>query len=217
MLVPKQALSVVSCATRESTRYAIGGVLIERDKDGVARTVATDGRRLAVVTWPECDPKDYPFLVTVDTGIRCPGFCGVLATKDVKNLLKSLPKNSCKPALENIAIQEQVAKPGGAETFECAATDLEAEQHWTLQTIEGSFPNWQSIVPEEHPRAVRIRVNAKFLADACKLAFQFPGEYGTPIVELTVEPESSGPSMRPLCITAEGEAGKLTYVIMPVQ
>ena len=54
MLLPKAVCKLRDIATSEPTRYAIDGVLLERDADGKARAVATDGRRLIVVEY-RCD------------------------------------------------------------------------------------------------------------------------------------------------------------------
>ncbi len=213
MLIPRQALSTVLFASRESTRYAMQGILIERDADGVARCVATDGSRLAIVTWTEPDPADYPSIKGVDPTTRKPdGFSAILSRDDVRRLLKAIPKSRNKPILEYVALDEAASSKNW---IVLGVTDLEHPQTWNILPLEGSFPRWQDVVPVEHSGLRSIRVNARFLADACALARKFPNDYGDRcIVDLTIDPAESGPSPKPLRVDIGGEAGKLTCIIM---
>lgn len=213
MLIPRQALSAVLCASKEALRYAINGVLVERDADGVAHCVATDGHRLAVVTWPEPDPADYPPLDGVDPASRNPdGFSTILSSMHVHMLLKAIPKSRNKPILEYVALDEAASSPNGVL---CTVTDLESVQTWNLQPLTGSFPPWCDVVPVPRSGLATIRIDARSLADACALAHKFPDETGKAIVDLTIDPTADGPSQRPMRIDIAGEAGELLYVIMP--
>ncbi len=215
MLIPRQALSTVLFAAKDATRHAINGVWIERDADGVPRCVATDGRRLAVVTWTEPDPADYPPIKGVDPTTRNPdGFSTLLPTADVRTILKAIPKSRTKPILEYVALDEAASSKNG---IHLGVTDIESSQVWDILPLEGSFPRWQSAIDAPTSSDVTIRINARLLEDACKLARKFPNlDDGTSIVDLTIQPAADGPSRRPLRINIRNpEIGELKCIIMP--
>lgn len=52
MLIPQNVFPISKIVDTDTTRYAIGGVRLERDEEGPV-AVATDGRRLIAVRWSE--------------------------------------------------------------------------------------------------------------------------------------------------------------------
>lgn len=51
--VPKRFVELCACAAKENYRYGIGGVMIERGKDGRIIGAVTDGHRLVVAAAPD--------------------------------------------------------------------------------------------------------------------------------------------------------------------
>src|SRR4051812_5447989 len=58
MIVPSSVFGLEKLTDSASSRYALGGVLFERDRKGMPLAVATDGKIAAVLTWDE--NKEHP-------------------------------------------------------------------------------------------------------------------------------------------------------------
>ena len=59
MLVPINVFSAMfPLADRKSTRYALGGIKLERTADGSPVAIVTDGRKMLAYTWTE--PAEHP-------------------------------------------------------------------------------------------------------------------------------------------------------------
>ena len=206
--------------------WSSSGVLVERNDEGKARAVATDGRRLILSEWFEDDPKDYPPIEGFSSEHRN-GFSAILPTGALKAAAKGIKNSRYKPILGNVAIDEQSAN--GKVLL--STTDLETVQQSTVATCEGHFPKWQDVVPDYKtikaasrtrrnglPRdsfpSIRIGVNAKLLAELlttiCKINKDADG--GNVVsLEVPLSPD------RPMVIHSEApEFGKTTAVIMPV-
>lgn len=121
----------VYCTDAESTRYALGAVLVELREDGIT-LAATDSRRLAKIDL---------------TGERCGGFAAASAClpwQAMELAISQLKKTSGAVAL---AIQ-----PTGVDS----GFTIEAEA-WTLRgkIIDGRFPDFRKVIPENFAHYVK--------------------------------------------------------------
>lgn len=140
MLVPPKIMQLAKLADNESSRYALGGIRFERCDEGRPYAVATDGRKLARVTWSEDDKELYPacagfYLDHVN------GFETVLSSKDCTEAAKLPPKRTPKPILENIVIDESANG-----TLNYGATDIERTRLVQTRPLEGRYPRWRDVV-----------------------------------------------------------------------
>jgi hypothetical protein len=127
----------------EQCRYALGGVLVERDAEGKPHAVATDGRRLHHVTWVEDDAAAMPGL-GLDIRPR-PGLAEILPAAAWKAAAKlPMPKRTPKPILQNVLLEESTANG----QVKLAATDLERSETQVVRSVEGRFPAWRDVLPE---------------------------------------------------------------------
>lgn len=162
MLVPRSihALSVATDA--DSGRYALGGILLERDADGKPHAVASDGRQLVAVSWDE--PADgFP-----NETAHQPGFQTILSPESIKaaaNAVKVRPSLlSSKPFLNYLMLDEQSANG----TVSLTAMNFENTATQVVRSIEGRFPRWRDCFPRREG-CTTIRLDPKLLASICEV------------------------------------------------
>jgi len=105
----------------ESTRYALGGVLLELDGDKMVG-VGTDGRRLAKMEGPATTPDGYE---GADTMTIVPS----RAMQLIERAMGDLDANVCIAPRSN----DVVVKLGGATIY--------------ARLVEGRFPPWREVFP----------------------------------------------------------------------
>lgn len=99
MNIPAKTLSTLApiCDT-ESSRYALGGVRLERQGDSTCFAIATDGRRLTCIEWQD---SDTPKAERVD------GYATTIPADACKAIDKSAgPVSARNPRLGRVAIDE---------------------------------------------------------------------------------------------------------------
>lgn len=143
MLIPPNVFHVSKVAATEGTRYTIDGVQVGRDPEGNPFAVATDGKRLLAVKWPEDPADEYPAGVGDVTKVA--DFKVVVPRKAWEDAAKLAPRRPLKPILANVLLDEPRAKEG--ERIPLAATDLESVQRVEPRPPQGYFPPWESVVP----------------------------------------------------------------------
>ncbi len=142
--VLRDALRVTLCAAaRETTRYAINGMLLESDHDDV-RLVATDGRRMAVV----------------DLLNRTDAYRGqvILPVRAVQLLIKLIGKND--DACITVAVDTPETKKDAKNGSSSAVDDMASQRtciagdDWAMsfQSIEGRFPHYRDVMPKSGSR-----------------------------------------------------------------
>lgn len=117
--------ATLPAVSKETTRYAINGVLCEKDTGRMA-LIATDGRRLirAAIPTTGCD--------------EAPKEAGpILPSRAAATLLKMLPAGDAADA----DAQAKVVFGDGRVSVAC--------ENWTLTTLTvvGAFPDWKSVIP----------------------------------------------------------------------
>jgi DNA polymerase III sliding clamp (beta) subunit (PCNA family) len=161
MLLNKHNLSIVSCASKDETRYGLCGVRVTKDY-----TEATDGHRLARVTVPTADPAEFP-----DVGITANGEMPsvTVPSEAAKALEKALPRpgrSRRPPILENAIVDTEAAARG---TFRAIATDLTTRTPVEAQVIDARYPDSSQVFPSGKP-LVAVGLNGLYLAECAKLA-----------------------------------------------
>lgn len=154
MLIPRTVLaSLPVAADTESSRYALGGVFLER-RDDTAFAVATDGRRLIAAEWNDAATEYPPVGLDVRRadGSEFAQHGKVIPAADCLKLARTAtPKGRAAakmPALGFVALEEGTAK--GRVKF--AATDGETTAALEVSPIEGRFPRWRDMLPGDRPR-----------------------------------------------------------------
>ena len=118
--------SVAYAADSESSRYALGGVLVEV-KDGVATFVATDGRRLS--------RYDVDIDQAVDDSTT------LWPSRAIK-VVESLASHSEGAVQLEVAGNELVATIDGTVV--------------AARVVEGRYPKWRDVIPERDAKATAI-------------------------------------------------------------
>lgn len=152
-MIRKTAFSV----STDETRYILNGIFLKIEK-GVARMVATDGRRLAYVSRPISDRK---------TNVSV-----IIPSKAIREIERLISTDSSVDAVMRISIREnQVAFKAG-ETLVIS------------RLIEGHFPNYEQVIPKSSD--VKVQVSAKEFQMMTQRAALGSGERGG-AVKFTLE------------------------------
>ena len=198
---------MVTHAAKEHSRYAINGVLVEQQDDTLA-IVATDGRRMAVLTTPHPDAIDGEGSTILP----------VAAIKTAK----------IKARDSFIYLQYETERDATTHQRHIITT---ADGRCSISPADavGTFPDWRSVLPKtpNDAPANEIGVNARYMADAMTLGENFYKRHGMPVHKRhrnkgdknttdTVARIYIGPANKPVTITAIAEPYTLTIVIMPV-
>ncbi len=149
-----RALSVTSCAmARDTTRYAINGVLLESDEQG-CRVVATDGHRLVTVELTQVD-------------VRFKGQA-ILPARLVK-LVEKLTADEDVPLV--LAVQGHTTDKGD----KLPADLFVAGPRWLVacQEVDGRFPVYRDVVPAS---ASRFAVDRRLLAETLRQVMLATGD-----------------------------------------
>lgn len=132
----------VFAAANETARYSMTGVLWELD-EGVARLVATDGRRLALAQG----------VATGQGGHTTKGQAPVVPTKAM-NLLERNLNDESEPVRVCIRPNEALFRTGRAIIY--------------TRLVEGRFPDYRQVIPKKH--AVRIELSIESFQAAVRQA-----------------------------------------------
>ncbi len=222
MIVKKNVLAVADIAARESTRYAISGARFRR-VGGRCQADATDGRMLLRVEWSdEYDRQETPTpdsLDATDVTDAVDGFETILTVDHIKRIGKAIPKRaSMKEQFKRAILPEGSAN--GRAPFHIAdgSTIVDSE------TIDGSFPNTDDIIPAldtgaglTHSAAgasVSIGVNPEYLERMCKAMRTAATDEESKGIRLTIPVDPR----RPMLLTSRSASAgtEATGVIMPV-
>lgn len=211
MLIPREVFDVLKVAARESSRYAINGVLVERESDEQCNAVCTDGRRLLCLSWDDTEARhDYPCGDANSAPVE--GFEWVINGGDWSEAKNLAPKNGgVKPVLQNVLLDEH-HKPNTELVF--VGTDLSKRRTLEVTPADCHFPKYRDVIPEyDDDDCVRIGVNPKLFAELLKVMADVATDEESKGVTLIVPKDPA----RPIRIEAEAASGvKATGVLMPV-
>lgn len=147
MLLDKGSLAIAQICSDSDTRYALSGVLVERD-----RLIATDGRMLAIVLPPETKWADEVPLIEGVNPIDPEEFVPfIMPASFVERLRKQLPTGKKQPrGTELVQLDTaQSAEPNeaGVRSIVAGVTDLETRQVLRANECDGRFPSTDEVVP----------------------------------------------------------------------
>ncbi len=200
-LINKDHAVVVKAASDDETRYIIQSVLIEETEKGI-RTVATDGRMLAMVEDDNTlDVKEFPENV-IPAGAPNGATSAIVPVQAIKDAVKGLPKKTTLPVLQNVLIVL------GKDQTTLGTTDLETPKVITAKNIEGTYPNYNQVIPKSDKKNLSIGFAPELMLRAFQIAKDF-GLWG-------IKMEFSGP-LCPVKMTGEKGGKRLTIVVMPVR
>ncbi|MGD9632150.1 MAG: hypothetical protein AB7O59_24520 [Pirellulales bacterium] len=192
MLVPFNVFRQLrKVADRDSSRYALGGILFERSADGSPVAVATDGRRLVAFTWREPDetsahPLNRPHPLAPVHAAAAPGWQGLISGEALAQICGwKLDKKAVarRPILGFVYVDETGAaerEPGEKEDpasvprcLPIRATDGSASYAIENARADGRFPKWRDVFPRWAPSKdpVSITLDPCYvaeLADVCR-------------------------------------------------
>jgi len=184
MFIRPELFNMTKICDTESSRYALGGVMLERDAAGKPHAITTDGRVLVHATWDEPDHNEYPAGV-VETTEPVPGFSAIMAKAHMDKLCKEVPKKSPKPIICHGVVNETPLANG---MIEMGATDLDTSRTLKCRAVEGRFPRWQDVFTKFRvingqdveanglsDMAVRLRFDAFTLAELLEVVRKSAG------------------------------------------
>lgn len=223
MLLPKGITALRNVAHPEKTRYAMNGVLIERNKDGNVSAVATDGKALAFVSWHEDTSPEMRDVFGIPTEPRTHAPFRVIVPADaLKTAEKGIPSKkaivSRAPYSQNIAIEET----SEGDSFRLATHNGEGSTVAGIKPVDGYFPPYEEVLEASTRKAkasgIRIALNVEILyrlATSLATAAESLGadiDAREPVIVL----EMSGPADAVVVRLGAGGSRNLYGVIMPV-
>lgn len=200
MIIPPEIFSIGTCAARESTRYAINDVLVERMDDGSCRAVATDGRRLMVASWTDGDDwKAFPAIDGMDLQPE-KGFRVLVPMY----LWSEAAKLKTKIVLDEHVVNGQIKM---ASVYAKRTTTI------TVPVVDGNFPKYEDIIPNYTigENAVEIGMTPNMLAECASTLGELATDEVFRGIRLVVPKDKN----RPLLITAQKSGRTGIVVLMP--
>jgi len=200
-------MNVAQFASKEESRFAITGILVEEHA-----TVATNGHYLAWVSEDSAEASAFPIV---------PGFGAAAADERKKFLLdresalaiaKAVPNGKSLPILSHVAVKTETNVENGETQGVLAVTDLERPQVFHPKPSSGQFPNYQAVIPDWDKAKFRISVNADYLA---LIAKAFAGFAGEPHKTVVLSFYGEDHAMRFDGSTRDGQG--MTAVLMPMR
>jgi DNA polymerase III sliding clamp (beta) subunit (PCNA family) len=189
--LPTNLASLARLAAKEDIRYALSAIRVRETTEGY-EIVATDGRRMAVVTGPGLCEDPVPALEEAPNG-ACEA---LLPAGQWARILKGAKRQ---PAF--VALGPEVS------TFS-VGTDIS-----TMPNQEGRFPDVERVIQESCRSLIRVRVYARQLAELLLVAAEFSADGprdGTVILHY-------GGQAKPLLVTCDNAEGQhFEAAMMPV-
>jgi hypothetical protein len=216
MLVPINVFSAMfPLADRESTRYALGGIKIERTADGAPVAIVTDGHKLLAYTWTE--PEDHPLKPVDET--RNLAFSALVSAEALAQVKSwKLAKNTLRlrPDLDCVYIPESAS----AESFPISATDLVANFRIANAAADGRFPKWQDVFPVCYTDpdyadrdSVAITLDPAYVIECCQAAAKLATSDDSRGVTFTIPLD---PNRAALIRAHQPDGRKAAAIIMPL-
>ncbi len=198
---------VEHAASRDTSRYNLNTVFLERDGNHITAT-ATDGHRLmqartAVPVSGEAIALPAPgFLLSLDDVTRLQG--------EAKRLAKMRGKHW--PAMLRVKLAENGSLlfhtlAVGDETWESVESSI------SCKPIASEFPNYRVVIPEKSSLGKPVMFNAAYLAEAYRALGSLNKQAHSVVVRL------GGNAFSPTLLEAKGADGVLEAfaIIMPMK
>lgn len=195
-MLNKHNLNVAKAASPEESRFTLNAIRVTPKE-----TIATDGHILVRCTTPKgVNAVDFP---------EVPGQPAAtdefvpfnLPAKAALEAVKALPKKNTYPIIQNAAVSVN----GHAQVM---VTDLENPR--TFRAVEGSFPDYERVIPDLAKSTFSISLDAALLRTICEQVIGFKGK-DQAIVKLWFEKNDRAVYFR----SAGGDEQVLDGCIMP--
>jgi len=227
MLIPKSVFNVSSVCGTEKTKYTFDAVKLERDENGNAVAITSDGSRILVAKWDDLKEKEDYF--TASEGLakveENKNFNTLIPIKPWDEICKAIPKKP-KQTTANQPSTDILERALVSETEVGKTIPLETRDYdGTVRRVapkpaEGNFPNWKESVPAYEllepdmngNTAVRIRLSSEALAELIKTIWTTAGKTNDAI-DLIVPTNP----LRPVEIRSNHDEGvKVTGFMFPI-
>ena len=175
----KHNLLVKGVASRDQTRLVLNSVYFKNNK-----SMACDSFRFIEITASNEKVEDYPIVA----GKKAIGIKNTLLTLQDAEKIK-LPKSKNLPIINEafVFLEEKEKK------VTLGMTDLSISETKELTTMEGEYPDIDSIKPKDESDHVSIHVNAKFLKEMLAIVEQFTAsnEEGKRTIEIKIKKDNA--------------------------
>lgn len=221
MLLPRSIATITEACGEDRSKLLLDVVHLERDKDGNALAVTTDGRRFLVAKWKDkASSEDYFEASGGEAKTQAkPDLEVNLPIKPFEEIFKAIPKKCKHPVLEHaLLVETEIGTKVPLETREDDGT----VRGVAPKPVEGNFPNWRDSLPEYDllpskegsNEAVRVRVPAEQFASLMKAVWTTAGKAQCDYVDLIVPLNT----LRPVEIRSNPDEGiKVTGFLTPIQ
>jgi len=169
------------------------------------RAVSTDSYRLACVEVKDPSHGDYATVYGYEEKEITEPI--MIPAKAVKEIGKKLKKNKSLPILNHAAF-------GGVEdqTVKFFSTDLDTLSPTVSRVIEGKYPAWETIMPDEKTKPLAtVRLNASYIESVGKL-MKKTSRGGLEDVTIEIYGEKE-----PVIFRAEDSETQTTVLVMPIK
>lgn len=203
-MLNKHNLNIAALCSKEDSRFSLNSIQVTRDY-----TAETDGHQLMMVTRPKVEEGMMP-----DPELNR-GFAMGAGQKDfllpasvALELSKKLPRKPLVPVFENAVVQSEGKSPDAVLAY--------ADKRGDIQTMrskkpEGTFPDFQRIMPKVEASTFQIGLNVQLLKGIAAQFVSFLEGQKTPAVRCYFKSATEA-----VLIEAENEEGqKMTAVLMP--
>jgi hypothetical protein len=204
LLLPPNLAALATIAAKDSGRYSMQGVRLETHPNGKYAAIATDGKRLVVITGTGADAADYPPLPAL-TAAPNGATSAVILADEWRKAFKSVPKGRhLKPILAHVAavLSDEVST--------LATTNLDSSTVTQPRNLEGRFPDWEGVVPK-FQESRKVTVSIRMLRDLLAVA-DAVAEEDKVILEIGPAAEN-----KPIALHAENLSQKFTGLLMPMK
>jgi DNA polymerase-3 subunit beta len=157
---------VALCASKDEMRPILTGVALQAAQ-GALEVVATDSYRLGVVRIPVIGSAPH-----LEKSPLLPAWAAKALAKQLKTVREALDIRHLSPSGNEKARTSSV----------CFAFD---DSTWTVRTIEGEFPNWRQVMPEED--GALLEFDPEELGSALRAAASVWGGKTPPPARLTLD------------------------------
>lgn len=161
-LYSKANLEVAAMAHKGQHRYALRGIYLAGD----GSTVASDGRRMMIVTAAQDDVTDYPVVAGLDPTEEHREDGSILPLDALAEIRKALPsrKAACgRPVLQRVALDETATAGNGI--IRLVTTDLASTRVMEYTKLDGFFPPINGCIPAPEDAVARITIGARALSE----------------------------------------------------
>lgn len=216
MLIPKSLFSALLPLTdRDSSRYALGCIKLERHTDGSPVAIVTDGRKLLAYTWVE--PNEHPFKPADEA--RNADFAVLVSAAAIaqvkgwgfdKKILHS------RPELDFVYIPETATEL----VVPIMATDGVNDFKISNAAGDGRFPKWRDCFPAAYSdpatadgESVAITLDPAYVVQLCQAAARLATSGESRGVTLTIPNDPDKPA---LIRATRFDGSKVASLIMPI-